>query len=88
MDTTGGLGRLECDLVLAAGSRLVPVEIQHSANPGKSDLRGIKAFREMYAETAAPGVIVSLNPRLERIAPDVINLPLGLILNGIPGIKK
>ena len=72
----------ECDLVLPSGSRAVPVEIKHSSRIRGEDLRGIRGFREMYGKHAGPGAVISMHPRVERVAADIWNVPLGLLLHG------
>ena len=37
---------LEVDFVVEAGEQLLPIEVKAAANPGYSDTRGLRAFRE------------------------------------------
>jgi len=76
---------LECDLVLPAAGRLVPLEIKHTANPGRGDLTPVRLFLSREPEAAATGIVVSLAPRVERLGDRIFNLPLGLLLSG-PGL--
>ncbi|MEZ6038526.1 MAG: ATP-binding protein [Planctomycetota bacterium] len=72
----------ECDLVLPVGERLIPVEVKFAASVGLDDARGIDAMRRIHGERVGTGIVVSLSPRLERIAERVINLPVGMLLGG------
>lgn len=75
---------VECDLVLPHGGHLVPVEIKHAAQIKREDIRGLNAFFETYKKKTRRGLVISMNPIVERIADDIWNLPLGLLLCG-PG---
>ena len=74
---------MECDLVLQSGPNMVPVEVKHAATLRSDDLRGLRAFRKSVPETADKGVLISMNPMVERIDANVWNMPLGLLLNGV-----
>lgn len=74
--------RLECDLVLSAGGRLVPIEVKHTASPTGRDLAALDAFLDMYPTLAPRGILISMCPRIERLTPRIYNLPLGLLLRG------
>jgi len=73
---------VECDLVLPAAGRLVPIEIKHAASPAANDLTALHAFLDLYKKTARHGILISMHPRVERLSPRIYNLPLGLVLNG------
>lgn len=75
----------ECDLVVPAGERVVPVEIKHAATLRADDLRGLRAFRSHVPEAAHAGLLISMSPTVERVSSDTWNLPLGLLLNGCRG---
>jgi predicted AAA+ superfamily ATPase len=76
---------LECDLVLPSGGRLVPLEIKHTAAPGRGDVSPVRTFLSRESEAATTGIVVSMAPRVERLASNVFNLPLGILLSG-PGL--
>lgn len=76
--------RKECDLVLPAGGRLVPIEIKHTSRVRFADLDGLREFRDQYADATDLALCISMNPRVEELQPGVFNLPIGLLLNG-PG---
>jgi uncharacterized protein len=73
---------LECDLVLAKGGLLLPIEIKHTARPSTSDLAPLRRFMELYPKVTPYGLVISLNPKVEQLSPNIFNLPLGLILTG------
>jgi len=73
---------IECDLVLPVGGRLVPVEIKHTATIHSDDMRGLHDFMGLYPKDSTDGLLISMFPRVERIARRIWNLPLGLILKG------
>ncbi len=58
----------EVDLVLDKGGRLIPIEAKASATPRPAMAGGIRKFRAMYGDAAAPGFVVH---------PGDITLPLG-----------
>lgn len=72
--------RAECDLVLPVGERLIPIEVKFAATVSRDDARGIHAMRGIHGDRVGTGMVVSLAPRLERIAERVINVPIGLLL--------
>jgi predicted AAA+ superfamily ATPase len=76
--------QVECGLVIPSGAREVPVEIKHAAKLRTDDLRGIRAFHDSVPESAHEGVVISMNAAVERLTPRIWNLPLGLLLNGLP----
>jgi predicted AAA+ superfamily ATPase len=73
----------ECDLVFSAQGNLVPVEIKHAATPQNIDLQGLREFLAAYARYARAGLLLSLHPRVERLAANIWNFPIGLLLNGV-----
>ena len=73
----------ECDLVLEAGGRAIPIEIKHASTLRPEDLRGLRAFLEAHGEEAGCGIVLSMDPRVERLTDRIWKLPLGLLLNGV-----
>ena len=49
---------LEVDFVLETRDRLLPVEVKAATNPGHSDTRGLRAFREEYRDRWAGGLLL------------------------------
>ncbi len=70
----------ECDLVVEAGGRLVPVEIKHTARPRPEDWKHLILFQELHPKKTGMGILISLYPKIERLHERVVNLPLGWIL--------
>lgn len=73
---------VECDLVLPAAGRLVPIEIKHTASATAHDLTALNGFLDLYEKSASHGVLVSMQPRVERLTSRIYNVPVGMILNG------
>jgi predicted AAA+ superfamily ATPase len=69
----------ECDLVLRASGKLLPIEIKHTANPTFHDAKGLIAFRKEYKESGL-GILISMKPIVEWLAPGILNVPVGLLL--------
>ena len=74
--------RQECDLVLPVGGQVVPIEIKHTARPGKHDLAGLRSFIQAYGPLVAGGLLISMDPEVRLVTPRIYNLPLGLLLRG------
>ena len=73
---------MECDLVLAAGGRVVPIEIKHASSSQARDVRALETFLDVYPKQARRGVLISMHPRVELISRRVYNFPVGLLLRG------
>lgn len=67
---------VECDLVIQSNGQLIPFEIKHTSKPNSSDCKGLLSFCREH-RNAPLGVVISLNPRVEWIAPNIINCPVG-----------
>lgn len=78
----------ECDLVLASGGRLVPIEIKHAASPHARDVRPMEMFLEQYSKRARHGILISMHPRVERVSRNIYNFPIGLLLRGLGAPPK
>jgi predicted AAA+ superfamily ATPase len=69
-------GGAEVDLLLERDGRLFPIEIKGKSSVSRADARGIKAFREAYPGLdVAPGLVIALCERVERISEDDFSLP-------------
>ncbi len=73
---------MECDLVLNAGGRLVPIEIKHASSTHARDVRALETFLDLYPKQAQRALLISMHPRVERISRRVYNFPVGLLLRG------
>jgi hypothetical protein len=49
---------VECDLVLPAAGRLVPIEIRHTASPAGHDLKALNTFLDLYKKHARAGIFI------------------------------
>ena len=66
---------LEVDFVIERGERLLPVEVKATARPGSSDVRGIAAFRDEYAERFAGGLLLHAGEEVQWLADRVLAAP-------------
>ena len=67
--------RLPSDFVIERGERLLPVEVKATARPGSSDVRGIAAFRDEYAERFAGGLLLHAGEEVQWLADRVLAAP-------------
>jgi hypothetical protein len=71
----------------ARDGRFFPIEIKGKTSVTRADARGIKAFREAYPGlNLAPGLIIALCERVERVSPEAFSLPWDL--GGQPGARN
>ena len=83
-------GGAEVDLVLETGSALYPIEIKSSSSLSKHDARGLKAFREAYAQDhrrVMPGLIVYAGRACYRVDDDTIALPWNAFMRVGDGVS-
>ena len=72
-------GGAEVDLLLERDGRFHPIEIKGKTQVSRADARGIKAFREAYPHLdVAPGLVIGLGERAERITPFDVAIPWDL----------
>ena len=65
----------EVDIVVAAGSRLIPMETKLSATPRPAMARHLKVFQQDLKDQAAPGYVIHPGAVLLPLAPGVTALP-------------
>jgi uncharacterized protein len=74
--STGGA---EVDLLLERDGRFFPIEIKGKSHTSRGDTRGIRAFREANPSLQiAPGLVVALTQRMERISEQDYVMPWDL----------
>lgn len=73
---------MEVDLVLPVAGRVVPIEIKHAMHLRREDYHGVQSFMDLYHTKAPRGVLISMHPRVERLAENIWSFPLGLLLHG------
>jgi uncharacterized protein len=73
---------MEVDLVVPVAGRVVPIEIKHAMRLRPEDYRGVQSFMALYHGKASKGVVISMHPRVERLAENIWNFPLGMLLHG------
>ena len=71
---------LEVDFVIEIGSRLLPIEIKATANPGYSGTRGLRAFREEYPEQCIGGLLLHGGTDTQWLSDRILATPWWRIL--------
>ena len=72
-------GGAEVDFLLERDNQFFPIEVKAKTRVSRSDARGIRAFRAAYPDlNVAPGLVVALCERLERVSEDAVALPWDL----------
>jgi len=73
-------GGAEVDLILERGGALYPIEIKCKTHLSKSDLSGLKAFRETYKENynIKTGLVIYVGSEPYKLDPETIALPWNL----------
>ena len=71
---------LEVDFVVEIGDRLLPVEVKATANPGYSDTRGLRAFREEYPEQCIGGLLLHGGTGTRQLSDRILALPWWRVL--------
>jgi predicted AAA+ superfamily ATPase len=65
----------EVDLVVEAGSQLVPIEVKLSATPRPAMANGVQAFQADVGTKAGPGFVIHPGQIRLPLAPNVVALP-------------
>ena len=71
---------LEVDFVIESGERLLPIEVKAAANPGYSDTRGLRAFREEYPERFTGGLLLHGGDRTQWMSNRILAVPWWRVL--------
>jgi predicted AAA+ superfamily ATPase len=66
----------EVDIVVQAGTRLVPIKVKLSATPRPEMAASIRVFQEDFGQAAAPGYVVHPGDQRLPLVPGVTALPL------------
>lgn len=69
----------EADFILENEGRLLPVEVKSAESVSRSDARHLRKFREIHS-TAARGVLLSSDPHVRVISPEIIATPWWAVL--------
>jgi predicted AAA+ superfamily ATPase len=73
-------GGAEVDLVLERNGNLYPIEMKCKTNLTKSDLSGLKAFRETYTKNAVmPGLVIYAGSEPYKLDDQTLAIPWGLL---------
>jgi len=70
----------EVDLVIEAGSELLPIEIKAGARPSLRDAANLRSFRAEYGKKSRAGLLLHTGSTLEWLAPDVLAAPWWTVL--------
>jgi predicted AAA+ superfamily ATPase len=65
----------EVDFVLEVDDEVIPIEVKATTRPRNADTKGLRAFREEYADRARPGLLLHVGETIERLAPNIIAAP-------------
>ena len=71
---------LEVDFVIEASDRLLPIEVKAAANPGYSDTRGLRAFREEYPKRFIGGLLLHGGSRMQWMSDGILAVPWWRVL--------
>lgn len=73
-------GGAEVDLVLERDGVLYPVEFKLTANPGRHDISGLRAFRAAHEQRkVAMGALVCVVEKPRLLSDDVLAIPWNLL---------
>lgn len=70
----------EVDLVVEAGSMLLPIEVKASPRPTLGDAAHLRSFRAEYGKKARPGLLLHTGNTLKWLASDVLAAPWWMVL--------
>ncbi len=62
-------------MVVEAGEQLLPREVKAAANPGYSDTRGLRAFREEYRGRFAGGLLLHGGAEMQWLSEHILAVP-------------
>ena len=71
---------LEVDFVLETRGGLLPVEVKATPNPGHSDIRGLRAFREEYRDQFVGGLLLHGGSQTQWISDEILAVPWWRVL--------
>ena len=71
---------LEVDFVVEDGGRLLPIEVKAAANPGYSDTRGLRAFREENPERFVGGLLLHGGGQTQWMSERILAVPWWRVL--------
>lgn len=70
----------EVDLVIEAGKRLLPIEVQATARPRLADAAHLRTFRVEYGRKARAGLLLHTGSTMKWITADVLAVPWWRVL--------
>ncbi len=73
-------GGMEVDFVIERGDRLLAVETKTTSNPGHSDTRGLRLFRDEYGERCVGGILLHAGAETQWMADGVLAAPWWRVL--------
>lgn len=76
---------VECDLVLSAGGKVIPIEIKHGTTIRRDDWKGLNSFMAEHPQETSHGRLISLYPKIEQLDKKIWHLPIGALLHGVSG---
>ncbi|MFH1723281.1 MAG: hypothetical protein ABII00_01545, partial [Elusimicrobiota bacterium] len=72
----------ECDLVLEAGSRLIPIEIKATQTPMNRDNSGLGVFLKLFKREAPFGLLLYPGTHVIPMGERIMALPMRAFLTG------
>ena len=71
---------LEVDFVVESNGQLLPIEVRAAANPGYTDTRGIRAFRQEYGERCPGGLLLHGGEQTQWMSDRILAVPWWRVL--------
>ena len=71
---------LEVDFVVENNGQLLPIEVKAAANPGYTDTRGIRAFRQEYGERCPGGLLLHGGEQTQWMSDRILAVPWWRVL--------
>ena len=71
---------LEVDFVIESGDRLLPIEVKAATSPGYADTRGLRAFRQEYADQFIGGLLLHGGDRAQWMSEQILAVPWWRVL--------
>jgi predicted AAA+ superfamily ATPase len=70
----------EVDFVVETQRSVVPIEVKTTTRPRVADTKGLRSFRDEYADRTRPGLLLHCGEQVERLGPGIIAAPWWRIL--------
>ena len=71
---------LEVDFIVESDGRLLPIEVKSATNPGYSDTRGLRAFRQEYPDRFIGGLLLHGGGQTQWMSDRILAVPWWRVL--------